>query len=91
MFFILRFVRGIFGAIFGILMLQVLVAVLTLVMNFESGATDVGKVFALLLIQAVVMVTSGVIFLWLRKVINNLYEKKFGVPHPALAEKKWNL
>jgi hypothetical protein len=91
MFFILRFVRGIFGAIFGLLTLQVLVALLTLIMNFESVSVDFGKFFALLLIQVVVMLASGITFLWLRKVINNLHEKKFGLPHPKLAEKKWNL
>jgi hypothetical protein len=90
MFFILRFVRGISGAVFGLQILQVTFALLTLLMNFESIA-DVGGFFALLLIKVVVMVTSGIIFFWLRKVINNLYEKKFGLPHPALAEKKWNL
>ena len=91
MFFALRVVRGIFGAVFALQILQVLEALLLLVTNYEAVNADIGKYFALLLIKTVVLAVAGFVFFWLRKLINNLHEKKYGEPHPSLATKKWNL
>ena len=90
MFFILRFVRGIIGALFALNAIHVIQGLLNLVMNIDS-VFDIGKFFAFLLIKIVFVLITFFLFVWLRKLINNLYEKKYGVPHPSLADKKWNL
>jgi hypothetical protein len=91
MFFILRFIRGIFGVVFATQVLQVLEAVLSLAFKYDVVSVDLGKYFALLLIKTVVLIVSCFLFFWLRLLINKLYEKKHGTPHPALGAKKWNL
>lgn len=91
MFFILRFIRGVFGFIFATQLLQVAEAVLNFAFRYELVSVDLGKYFALLLIKTVVLIVSCFLFFWLRLLINKLYEKKHGTPHPTLGDKKWNL
>ena len=77
MFFTLRLVRGVFGVVFAFQIIHVTQALLLLATNFEAVSVDIGKYFALLLIKTVVLAFTGFMFFWLRKVINNQYEKKY--------------
>ena len=90
MFFILRLVRGIIGALFAMSAFQGITRLIYFIMNIDSF-TDVGGWVAFMLIRIIFISITFFLFVWLRKLINNLYEKKYGVPHPSLADKKWNL
>lgn len=70
----LRVIRGLCGLLFGLN-----------VMGLYTMNT-----VPLFLINAVSMVMFATLFLWLRRVINRVYAKRHGVPHPALA-KRWAL
>jgi uncharacterized membrane protein YphA (DoxX/SURF4 family) len=94
MFLILRVIRGFLGFVFFTQGLQVFVALLGLVNAHTStgqAELDTGKVLALALMKGLVSAGAGFCFFWLRGLINKLHEKKYGEPHPVLAEKKWNL
>jgi hypothetical protein len=90
MFGLLRITRGFFGFLFISKTLQVTLAVATL-MTSINGSVDIGKFFALLLIELVALGISAFLFFWLRGFINRLHAKKTGFPHPALAQKRWAL
>ena len=91
MFVILRVIRAIFGVIFALNLLHLVEAALNLVMKFDAVNVDIGKYFALMLIKVIALAVGYFGFIKLRSLINSLYEKKHGVPHPTLGEKKWNL
>lgn len=88
MYIVLRVIRAIFGVLFASQVLQVFEAIGLIV---EPGGADVGKIYAILLIKAVLMLVSLAAFLGLRKLINWIHNKRNGEPHPALATKKWAL
>ena len=90
MFGLLRIIRGVCGFIFALQIFQVIEAVAWL-FKPEAAGVDMGKFFALMLFKVTFLVVSGLLFFWLRGVINKLHMKKSGRPHPALAEKKWAL
>ncbi len=90
MFAALRFVRGVFGLFFALQVLQVIEG-LALLFRPEAAGFDTGKIFALMLIKVVFLTAFGVLFFWLRSLINKLHTKRTGSPHPALAEKRWAL
>jgi len=90
MFGLLRVIRGICGFVFALQVLQIITAVAWLAKP-EAASIDMGKFFALLLIKGIILAVTGFLFFWLRGQINRLYARKHGMPHPALAEKKWAL
>lgn len=90
MFVLLRFIRGFCGFVFALQIIQLIESV-TWLLKPESAGIDMSIFFALVLIKVVVLGASGFLFFWLRDLINNLYIKKHGTPHPSLADKKWSL
>lgn len=90
MFAFLRIIRGICGFFFAMQILQ-LVEAATWLAKPEAAGVDMGKFLALVIVKVVVLVIAGGLFFWLRGLINKLHTKKSGVPHPALAEKRWAL
>jgi len=97
---LLRFFRAVCGLVFALQCLQVMEAAAWLSKVMEPDAwiskpeavdVDMDLFFVLFLIKAVVLAVSGLMFFWLRRVINRLHIRKHGVPHPALAEKEWAL
>ena len=90
MFFILRTIRAIFGIISVLNLLQILTGTIFLINNM-SEIDDIGKYFALLLLKIIIFSASGFAFLWMRKFINKIHEKKHGKKHPAFDEKLWNI
>lgn len=90
MFVLLRTVRGIFGFLFAMQVVQVVEALIWMSKPQAAGA-DAGSVAALLLIKLVVLAIAGAVFFWLRSLINKLHTKKHGSPHPALGTKRWAL
>ena len=87
---LLRFIRGFFGFWFALQALHVIEALAFLATSGSSNV-DIGKFFAILLIKLTAFGISGFLFFWLRGFINRLNIKKGGVPHPALAQRKWAL
>ena len=90
MFGFLRLIRGFCGLVFAMQVVYLLEVVVWLTKPEADGA-DIGKLLALSLIKVIAMALSGWLFFWLRNLINRLHTKKHGVPHPALADKKWAL
>ena len=90
MFGLLRIIRGFCGFVFAMQVMQLIEAVAWL-SKPEAADVDLGKFFALALFKVIFLLVSGLLFFWLRGFINKLHTKKNGVPHPALAEKKWAL
>ncbi len=90
MFGLLRFFRGVCGFVFALQVIHVIEAA-TRLLEPEAVVVDMGGFFALLLIKVVFLGASGLMFFWLRSVINRLHIRKHGVPHPALAKKEWAL
>ena len=83
---LLRFVRGFCGILF-----------FTQIAGLFSGLTwpqqpdaVTGHMLALLLIKVVAIAIFGGLFFLLRNLINRLYIKRNGIPHPALV-KQWSL
>jgi hypothetical protein len=91
MFVLLRIVRAFFGVVFASEILYIIEAVAYLFMSLGTPAFVMGKFLALLVIKLLTLIGSGFAFMYLRKLINTLHEKKHGEPHPSLATKKWNL
>lgn len=88
MFGLLRLIRAMCGFVFAIQVIHVIEAVAWL-SKPEAIGVDMGKFFALLLFKVIFLVAAGLLFFWLRGLINLLHTKKNGRPHPALADKKW--
>ena len=84
---LLRFIRGFCGFIFG---WQVL-GLLPVLSWVQQPDAITGSMVAVLLLKLVALVVFGSLFFALRRLINHLYEKKHGTPHPVLTEKKWAL
>jgi bacteriorhodopsin len=91
MFILLRIIRSLFGVIFASKILQALVELWKIIDRSGEADIDPGKYIAFLLLDVIIIAVSGFIFSWLRKIINQLHEKRFGEPHPKLCDKKWNL
>lgn len=87
MFGFLRLIRGLCGLQF-VLQIVGLLPVLTWLQQPDAVT---GGMWAQVLIKAITLALFGWLFFWLRGVINRLHTRKHGVPHPALAEKKWAL
>lgn len=87
MFGVLRFVRGVFGLLFGLQILGML-PILSWLQHPESVT---GNMAALLLIKVLAALVCGALFFGLRALINRLYLRKHGVAHPTLANKRWAL
>ena len=89
MFGILRLVRGFCGLLFG---MQVIGVFPVLLKWLQQPDAVTGHMWGLVIIWKVLaMVLFGWLFFALRGLINRLHTKKHGVPHPALADKKWAL
>jgi len=97
---LLRFFRAVCGLVFALQCLQVMAAAAWISKVMEPDAwiskpeavdVDMGGFFALLLVKVVILAVSGLMFFWLRRLINRLHIRRHGVPHPALAEKEWVL
>lgn len=89
MFVLLRVVRGICGFVFALQAIHVVEAVAWLLKQ-GGPSPGVGSVLAVVTIKIIVIVIAGLLFFWLRRIINRLHVKK-REPHPVLAEKKWAL
>ena len=87
MFGILRFIRGFCGLLFG----MNIVGLLPLIGELLQPDADIGGIMAVVLIKLLAIALFGWLFFALRGLINRLHTKKHGVPHPALADKKWAL
>jgi|JI8StandDraft_2_1071088.scaffolds.fasta_scaffold40924_2 hypothetical protein len=87
MFALLRLVRGFFGLVFAFQVVHVIEALALLLKPELAGAAG-GALLATLLFKAVILLVSGLLFFWLRGLINRLHAKRHGVPHPSLAERK---
>jgi len=87
MFLLLRLIRGFCGFVY-VMQFFGLYPVLTWLQQPDAVT---GGMWAQALIKVLTLVLFGWLFFWLRSVINSLHTKKHGVPHPALAEKKWAL
>lgn len=90
LFHLLRIIRGFCGLVFALQLIYIIEAVLWLFAP-EAVGVDMGKFFALLLLKAIYLAVAGFLFFWLRGLVNRLYTKKHGIPHPALAVKQWAL
>jgi hypothetical protein len=87
MFGLLRLIRGFCGFLFASQVIGLLPALTWL--QKPDAITD--DMWVKVIIKTVALVLFGWLFFWLRKLINRLYTKKYGIPHPVLAEKKWNV
>lgn len=87
MFGILRLVRGSCAFVFG----MQIVGLLPVLKWLQQPDAVTGGMWALVLIKVLAMALFGWLFFALRGLINRLHTKKRGVPHPALADKKWAL
>lgn len=90
MFALLRFVRGFIGLVFAFQVVHVIEAIALLLKPESSGAVT-GAFLAIFLLKGVILLVSGLVFLWLRGLINRLHVNRHGVPHPSLAASKWAL
>jgi len=86
MFGFLRFVRGVSGLLFG----MQIVGLLPILTWLKQPDAVTGSMLALVFIKVIALVVFGALFFGLRSLINWLYTKKHGTPHPALA-KMWAL
>lgn len=84
---ILRIFRGIFGLVFVLQVIGLLPGLGWLIQP-ESITNELLGFF---LIKLVVLVLSGVLFHWLRSVINNLHKKKIGDKQLTLIKTAWAL
>ena len=87
MFGLLRTIRAFCGLIFAI---QV-VGLLSVFTWFQHPTVVTGSMLAMLLIKVITVVVFGGLFFWLRLAINRLHTKRYAMPHPALATKRWAL
>ena len=88
MFILLRIIRSLFGVIFASKIIQAFVELWKIIGRSSEVDIDPGKYTAFLLLDVIIIAVSGFIFSWLRKIINQLHERKFGMPHPKLCDKK---
>lgn len=86
MFGILRFIRGFCGFIFAMQIVSLFSALSWL----QQPSAITGNMLAMLFIKLIALVIFGAAFIYGRKGINYLYNKKHGIPHPSLAT-KWSL
>jgi len=86
MFGLLRFIRGFCGFLFAMQIVD-LFPVLTWLKQPDAVT---GNMLALVFIKVVAMAIFGAMFFWLRNLINRLFTKRHGIPHPALV-KQWAL
>lgn len=87
MFGLLRFIRGFCGLLFG----MQIVGLLPVLTWLQQPDAVTGGMWAQVFIKVLALGLFGWLFFGLRSIINRLHTKKHGVPHPALAEKKWAL
>ena len=87
MFAFFRLIRGICGFIFA----SQIIGLLPIITWAQEPNAVTGEMWALVFIKLGALLIFGWLFIWLRCVINRLHVKKFGKPHPALANKKWAL
>lgn len=83
----LRIVRGIIGFVFGVQ----IIGLFPIITWLQDTSAITGNMIAVLVLKVVLGVLCGVVFFWMRRLINKLHTKKHGVPHPALAEKRFAL
>ena len=80
----LRIIRTLAGVVFATQVISLLPALEWL---FSSG----GSTPVLIVQHLVVGCVAGTIFVWLRGVINNVYTRQHGLPHPSLSKSSWTL
>jgi hypothetical protein len=91
MFLLLRIIRGIIGFIFGLQIIH-LISSLTQLSGIQAASGEsIYVFFTILIIKVILLIVAAFAFHGLRRFINFLHAKKFGVALPALAEKKWAL
>ena len=84
MFGTLRLIRGVAGFIFA---MQIIGLSPVFTWLSDPGAIT-GAMMANVVLKLVAALIFGFLFFWLRGFINRKHEKKFGVPHPSLANKQ---
>lgn len=83
----LRVIRGIFGLVFAMQIFGILPS-----LGWLGQPDEVtNEMMGFFIIKLVTLVISGLIFHWLRSLINNLYAKKLGSQFPALISSPWKL
>lgn len=86
MFVLLRIVRGFFGMVAALQIFGLIP-----VLGWISSPDDItGNMMAILTIKFIVLMVAGAVFFGMRLLINSIYKKKHGSPHPSLAS-KWAL
>jgi hypothetical protein len=85
---LLRVIRGLIGLL---IVLQPFGLVINLLWLLPNPGADNGYEIASLLYRLALLAVSVGLFLGLRRIINRLYLKKHGVPHPTLAQRRWVL
>ncbi|PPC80809.1 MAG: hypothetical protein CTY38_10295 [Methylotenera sp.] len=83
----LRLIRGLCGFLF----VMQIVGLLPLLTWLQQPDAVTGEMWAQVIIKVLAFGLFGWLFFVLRSIINRLYKKEHGVPHPILAEKKWVL
>ena len=83
MFSFLRFIRGFCGVLFVIQ----IIGLLPVISWLQQPDAITGKMLAQVFIKMIVLAFWGAIFFGMRYIINWLYSKKLGIPHPALQKK----
>lgn len=87
MIMLLRVIRGICGFVAA---LQIIGLIPVLTWLSQPDAIN-EKMIAMAIFKIFVLVIFGGLFFGLRKLINRLYEKRYGKQHPALAKKMFAL
>ena len=87
MFGALRFLRGIVGVIFGMNCISLVTAWLD---GLEKGV-PVTVLMVTVALTGLFLACLAWLFHWLRRLINRLHTKRYGVPHPKLATNMWAL
>ena len=84
---LLRVVRGLCGMVL-VWQLLTLLPALTWIQSSE-GVT--GQIWAQLVLKVFVFFSAGLLFLGLRRLINRMHSRRYGVVHPSLGWSKWKL
>jgi len=84
----IRVLRGLIGLL---LLMQIFGLIINLLWLLPNSGEAAGYGMGSIVYRLVLFLVSIGLFMGLRRVINRMYLKKHGVPHPTLAQRPWAL
>lgn len=83
----LRIIRGIVGLV---ALLQI-VGILPALSWYSAPASVTSGMLVFLAFKVLLLFVFGLLFMWLRRVINGVHLKQYGSRHPVLGPRLWAL